>query len=154
MIGHRKKLRKRHYLYVDRDCAYDGPAIAEAMGSAFGEVFGFLAAKGIEAKSPPISVYIEMGGDRLRFRGGAMVLARDARKAEGMVHADTLPGGEVMTGTHVGSYAWLGQSHRLLWDQMTAEGMTPTMPVWEVYIDDPMQVPEAELRTEIYRAIG
>lgn len=28
------------------------------------------------------------------------------------------------------------------------------LPIWEVYVDDPGEVPEAELRTEIYRRVG
>ncbi|MHA7873500.1 MAG: GyrI-like domain-containing protein, partial [Hyphococcus sp.] len=56
--------------------------------------------------------------------------------------------------THVGPYAALNQSHRALWDYGDNEGFNNAMPVWEIYVDDPAATPEAELRTEIYRALG
>jgi len=48
----------------------------------------------------------------------------------------------------------LNKTHGALWAHMEAEKIDGAMPVWEVYIDDPGDTPEATLRTEIYRAIG
>jgi len=52
----RQTLPAQHYLYVTRECPY-GPEIAEAMGSGFAEVFGFVAENGITPLSMPMSVY-------------------------------------------------------------------------------------------------
>lgn len=149
----RKTLEPQHYIYVDREVPY-GPEIGPAMGSAFGEVFGFVAANGITPLAMPMSVYTGMDPDILRFRGGVIVSAEDAGKATGQIKADTLPGGDVMTTTHLGSYDLMSETHKALWAHMEAEGIKGGMPVWEIYIDDPDTVAEADLRTEIYCTIG
>lgn len=150
----RKTLPEQHYLYVDRECAFDAKSIGEAMASGFGEVFGFTQGKGITPLSMPTSIYMEMPSDKLRFRAGVFVSADDAARAEEPVKACVMPAGEVVTATHVGPYATLNQSHKALWDYVEKQGLPTAMPVWEIYVDDPAKTPEADLRTEIYRALG
>lgn len=151
----RKQLPEQHYLYVDRETAMDAQSIGAAMGSGFGEVFGFTQEKGITPLTMPSSIYLEMPSDgKMKFRAAVFVSADDAAKAEGNVKAGVMPAGEAVTGTHVGPYATLNQSHKALWDYVEKEGLGKAMPVWEIYVDDPQKTPEAELRTEIYRAAG
>jgi len=150
----RKTLPRQHYLYVDRTAAITAKDIGDAMTSGFSELFGFVASKSVTPLSMPIAVYMEMPTDNvMRFRAGVFVNADDAKRAEGDVKAGVMPAGEAFTATHVGPYASLNQTHRALWDHMTDQGVVKAMPVWEVYIDDPTKTPEAQLRTEIYRAI-
>jgi len=155
MTIERKTLPEQHYLYVDREASFEGNEIAEAMGSGFGEVFGLVTEKEIKPLSMPMSVYLEMPeGGRMRFRTGVMVSADDAELAEGKVKAGVMPAGDAVTTTHIGPYASLNQSHKKLWDYMESEGLSKAMPVWEIYVDDPGSTPEADLRTEIFRAVG
>ena len=139
---------RQPYVYVERTTPM--AEIAGAMESGFGEVFGTIGAKGITPRSMPMSIYFEMS-DPLTFRIGVMVSAKDA-VASGLA-TDTLPE-EAITTTHRGSYASLGATHQALWKHMESEGIQPAMPVWEVYVDDPGETAEADLRTEIYRAVG
>jgi len=141
------------YLYVERECPY-GPEIADAMGSAFGEVFGFVGAAGITPLSMPMSVYLGMDPNILRFRGGVIVSDEDAAKAAAPILVDHLPKGEAMMGVHVGPYDAIGDSHQALWKHMEDAGIASAMPVWEIYIDDPGEVAPDALRTEIYRTIA
>lgn len=149
----RKSLPAQHYIYVDRECNY-GPEIAEAMGSAFGEVFGFVGENGIAPISMPMSVYTGMDPAKLRFRGAVIVSQEDAAKASGNIKADVLPEGDAMTVTHVGSYMGMGDTHKAMWGHMKEQDIPGTMPVWEIYVDDPTEVDEETLRTEIYCAIS
>ena len=148
----RVSLETQHYIYVDRECDY-GPEIADAMGSAFGEVFGFVGENQITPQSMPMSVYMGMDPSKLRFRGGVIVSEADAAKASGNIKADTLPGGDAMHVTHVGSYMKMNETHQALWQHMENERIAGTFPIWEIYVDDPGEVAEDEVRTEIYRAI-
>ena len=150
----RKTFEAQPYLYVAKECSYEGSAIADAMGSAFGDVFGFIGQSGISPLSMPITVYHGMDPNTLRFQSGVFVTQEDADKATGTVKAGLLPAGDAMTTTHVGPYSNMNQSHGALWKHMEDEGIAGTMPVWEIYIDDPDKTDEANLRTEIYRAIS
>ncbi len=149
----RKTQPEQPYIYVDRECGY-GPEIAEAMGSAFGDVFGFVGQFNVTPLSMPMSLYLGMDPEVLRFRGGVMVSAEDAAKAREPIKADTLPAGDVMMTTHVGPYDSMNQTHQALWRHMETEGIPGAFPIWEIYVDDPDNTAPEALRTEIYRAIG
>lgn len=151
----RKTLPDQHYLYVDREAGFTGNEIADAMGSGFSEVFGFIQKNGLECKGMPVSMYLEMpDGPRMAFRCCMFVSADDAQKAAGNVNADVIPAGDVVTALHVGPYANLNVSHKALWDHCDAHGLEKGMPVWEHYIDDPTTVDEDKLRTEIFRRLA
>ncbi|MEM6470838.1 MAG: GyrI-like domain-containing protein [Planctomycetota bacterium] len=146
---------EQHYLYVERTATYEGSSIAEAMGSGFGEVTGFAKQYGIECLSMPCSIYVEMPGPTgMAFRAAIFVTAEDAAKAEGDIKAGSIAAGEAYTATHRGSYASMDQSHNAVWERMDSDGVTKSMPIWEIYADDPTLVPEAECRTEVFRAVG
>lgn len=148
-------LPEQHYLYVDRETEFVPEAISAAIGSGFEEVFGLVGASQIQPLSAPITLYTDMpNGPKMVFRAGVFVSAEDAAKASGNVKAATIPAGDAVTATHVGAYARLNETHKALWDHCDASGFTKMMPVWEVYVDDPTDVPEAELKTVLYRAVS
>jgi len=150
----RLTLPEEPYLYVERECPFEGPKIAAAMGSAFAEVAAFLKAKGIAPAGPPMSVYLGMDPTALRFRGAMAVAPGEVARAEGAVRAGVLPAGEAMRVTHLGAYANLNLTHRALGSHMEAAGIPAAFPIWEKFLDDPREVAEDRLRTEIFRAIG
>ncbi len=150
----RKTLPEQHYIFADGESSYQGDAIAEAMGNAFSQVFGFAAANQITPASMPMTVYMEMDPTILRFRGGVMVSEADVARAGGPVQPDVLPAGDVIMTTHVGPYSELNVTHKALWAYMEDNGIKGGMPIWEIYIDDPDTTDESALRTEVYRAIA
>ncbi|WP_306252158.1 GyrI-like domain-containing protein [Parvularcula sp. IMCC14364] len=155
MTFERKTLPEQHYVYVEREASYAGNEIAEAMGSGFGEVYMFTEENNMARLAMPMAIYMDMpAGDKMTFRTALFVSEEDAARAEGNIKAATMPAGEVMTTTHIGSYATMNQSHQALWNHMEENGIPGAMPVWEIYVDDPTTKPEEEVRTEIYRAIG
>lgn len=153
MEFHRVTLPAQHYLYVERECPM--AEIADNMGTAFREIFDFMARHGIQPSGAPMAVYPSMPADNeVFFECGVIVSAHDAGKAEGLIKSASLPAGDAMTVTHVGPYSELNRTHHALWEHMHAEELDAAMPVWELYVDDPDKVPPARLRTEIYRHIG
>ena len=159
MTFERKTLPEQHYLYVDREASFAGTEIADAMASGFGAVFGYVEEKGIRPLAMPMAVYTEMpAGETMRFRAGVLVGADDARSAtqagEGEIKAGVIPAGDALTTTHTGPYDTLNETHKAMWDHMKAQGVPDAMPVWEIYVDDPGKTPPAELRTQIYKAVG
>lgn len=151
----RETLPEQHYLYVERTATYEGSSIAEAMASGFGAVTAFAEQNGISRLAMPTSIYVDMpGANGMTFRAAIFVTVDDAAKAQGGVQAGTIPAGDAYTAIHEGSYANLNQSHNAIWSKMDADGVVKGMPVWEIYADDPTEVPEAEVRTEVFRAVG
>lgn len=153
MEFHRLTFQDQPYLYVEKTTSYE--KIADAMGDAFGTIFGFVGEQGIKPLSAPMSIYLEMpNGPELTFRGAVFVSAEDAAKASGAVAADKIPAGDAMHTVHEGSYMDMHKSHGALWKHLEENGIEGAMPVWEIYVTDPGETNEADLRTELYRAIA
>ena len=76
----------------------------QAVDRSFPELFGWLGSHGIELAGPPFIRYLELSetGEPLRFELGAPT--REAPRADGPVHAGSLPGGRYVTYLHVGPY--------------------------------------------------
>ena len=64
--------------------------------------------------------------------------------------ASELPGGRVVTVTHVGPYDQLKGTWDGIMAWVQSEGLTLNGAPWEVYVDDPTTVDPSTLRTEIY----
>lgn len=60
-----------------------------------------------------------------------------------------LPGGEAAVAVHRGSYATLPSMYEALPGWIAEHGRAIGAAPWESYIDDPAEVDEAELRTEV-----
>ena len=78
----------------------------------------------------------------------------DAKKAGDGIKAGLLPSGMVAEMLHVGSHDKLLNSHRYLWDHLKQCGERPGLPVWDIFLDNPSEVPEDELRTRVFRMVG
>ncbi len=141
------------YIFIEKECAF-GPDMQPLYADAFGKLWNFRTEHGIVPAGPPMSVTMSVQGNRSRFRVSLPVGVEDARKATGEIAFDTLPAGRAVHVTHTGSYEKLGETYDALMQWMGDNGHTPNMPCWEVYADDPGEVPEEKLRTEIYMPIS
>jgi effector-binding domain-containing protein len=144
----------RPYLYVERSCGMDPTEISAAMGDAFGAVMAAMQRDGIAPDGPPLSVYHDYDPERMTFRAGFFVAEGDAARAGDGVMSDRTPGGKALHFVHVGPYATLRDDYDDMMRWIEAQGLTLAAPTWEVYVDDPESVPEAELRTEVWTALG
>ncbi len=154
MAVERRKFENQTYIYVTGKAPMlDGAAIAKAMGDAFGQAFGFIQQAGITPLSAPISVYTKMPGAKVKFRCGFFVSPEDAKKAEGDISAGQISAGDALHSLHTGPYAELNKTHGAIWGYAKANGLSSSMPVWEIYIDDPETTPPEKLRTEVYHSI-
>ncbi len=150
----RKTLPAQTYLYVERAPKFSPEEISNAMATGFGEVYTFLGQNNIAPASMPMSLYADMPtGDTMPFRAGFLIHSEDASKAIGNIKVGVIPVCDVMMATHIGSYANLNQTHKDIWDATEKEGLTKTMPVWEIYVDDPTTVAPETCRTEVYHAV-
>ena len=150
-----KELDTQHYIYAEASAPMmDGEAIGQAMGAAFGTAFGAVQSLGLTPLSAPMTVYTEMPGTEMTFRSGFIVSAEDAAKVSGALKSAELPAGKALFAMHVGPYSGMGQTHQAMWAEVKSRGLTPVMPTWEIYIDDPQEVDEDSMRTEIYHHLA
>lgn len=138
------------YLYAEGSAPMDPAAVSAAMGEVFAKVMGFMTEHGIAPAGPPVAVYYDYDPAMMTFRAGLLVAEADMAKAAGEIKADATPAGAALTFTHVGPYAHLSQSYEAMMAHVAKEGLTLGAPTWEVYVDDPGETPEAELRTEVF----
>jgi effector-binding domain-containing protein len=65
------------------------------------------------------------------------------------VEVVTLPGGRFLSVLHTGPYPGVGKAYERLFAYMGEHGLAPAGPSRELYLNDPAEVPEDELLTEV-----
>jgi effector-binding domain-containing protein len=104
---------------------------------------------------PPYARYHEFGPERADVEFGIPVASpvgnlRPLAECEsGEVGAGELPGGPAAITLHLGAYPGLGAAYERLGEWIPAQGHAPGIGPWESYINDPTEVGEADLRTEV-----
>jgi effector-binding domain-containing protein len=121
--------------------------VAEGMGEAFGALMGHAQASGAQFTGPPFCYYPGEVGEEFDIVV-CMPVAPGAQAGAG-VALETVPGGTCASAMHQGSYSSMEQTYNALQAWMAANGKRPAGPPREVYLNDPSQVAESELLTEI-----
>ncbi|MEM1431919.1 MAG: GyrI-like domain-containing protein [Pseudomonadota bacterium] len=141
------------YLYATGESSMDPAAISAAMGECYGRVVAFMESHGIPPAGPALSVYHTYDPEVMRFQAGIIVSSEAIMDPGADVKGDILPAGRVLSFTHVGPYATLRDDYADMMSYVEREGLKLSSPAWEVYIDDPKDTPEAELRTKVHVAL-
>ncbi len=147
-------VKPQNYLYVEGASDPAPENVSKAMGDAFGKVMGFMQSHGIAPAGPAMSAYYDYDPKEMRFRSGFVVNPDALAEAEGEIKSDSTPGGRVLHFTHVGPYSTLRDDYGALMAYCETEGLKVTAPTWELYVDDPHNVPEEDLRTEVYVSVA
>jgi effector-binding domain-containing protein len=116
--------------------------IGPVMGAAFGEVYGFLGARGVQPYGPPFVIYHGMpsGDDPFEIEICAPV-ARAPEPPAGWV-VQVLPAGTFATLLHVGPYDTIGAAYQALTEWVGTHGLTVAGPPREVYLSEPSTPPD------------
>jgi effector-binding domain-containing protein len=115
---------------------------------AFPQVLRVLGEQGAQPAGPPFGFYPRAPTDTVEVVVGFPVASPIV--AEGDVVPFELPGGRVVTGTHVGPYEELDTTYEQLVAWVAAENLELGTGMWERYLSDPSAEPDpATWRTEI-----
>ena len=142
------------YLYVERSCAMTPDEIGPAMGSALQEVWAFMEKHGVPPAGGALAVYYDYSPDRITFRAGFIVGREGMAAADATVRADVTPAGRAVHGVLRGPYSGLRPAYAKMAAFVKAEGVEFAAPTWEIYLNAPGEVPEAQLLTELYQALA
>ncbi|MBE0528495.1 MAG: GyrI-like domain-containing protein [Thermoleophilia bacterium] len=123
------------------------PTIAEKIGAGFGVLMEHAAKTGVQWAGPPFILYPEDCDDAFEIVI-CMPVVPGAAGGQG-VELEEIPGGRVATTTHVGPYREVGKAYTAMQKWMTDNGCRPAGKAREIYLNDPGEVPESELLTEV-----
>jgi len=126
-----------------------GEGLPDALGNGYGEIMEYLErTPGVEAAGPPYSLYHNMDMDHLDVEMGFPVSG--APHPEGRIGPSRIPGGRAVVAIHIGPYETLEETYTKAMTYMEREGLQPEGFMYEMYLNDPDEVPHEELQTEVY----
>ncbi|TAH35198.1 MAG: hypothetical protein EYC70_13245 [Planctomycetota bacterium] len=126
--------------------------LQQQLAIIFPEVMGHLNRVQVAPAGAPFTRYHAFG-DEIDLEAGIPVSGKF--DGNGRVKLSSLPGGEVVSGMHVGPYEELSRTHELLAQWVAAEGLTPQGGPWEVYWTDPgLERDPAKWRTELFQQVA
>lgn len=106
----------------------------------FHAVMEAVQAQGAAITGPPFGFYPRMPGETIAVIVGFPVAGPIEQRGE--VEPFQLPGGRVVTGTHIGPYESLAETYEQLMAWTRAEGLTLAEGMWESYLSDPSVEPD------------
>lgn len=114
--------------------------LRDAFDRGFASIVQAVESQGAEIAGPPFGFYPRMPRDTVAVVVGFPVTG--SFNADGEVEPFELPGGRVITGTHVGSYESLAQTYEQLMAWAREQGLTLAERMWESYLSDPGAEPD------------
>ncbi len=139
-------------VFVNRTSASDPETMGNVMGAAFGTLFAAMGETGVAPAGPPLSIYYDFGAEEIKYGVAFPIAAADKQKLDGRddVNVSETYAGGALKLVHVGPYDTLVESYNKMMAHLDSEGLAPSGPTWEVYMNDPATTPPADLITEIY----
>jgi effector-binding domain-containing protein len=129
--------------------------IQEDIGAGFGAIFGCLGELGEHPSGAPFALYYgDMVGDKVDFDPGDFemelcVPVSRLLESKGEIVAREVPGGLAAVTLHKGPYSTVEPAYSDLDAWVKENGYRYAGPAREVWLNDPSQVAEADLLTEI-----
>jgi len=126
--------------------------IGAALGSAYGQVGRFLAARRLAQTAPPICVTTRWDETGFGFEA-AIPIDREPDKpvpASSPVQIGRTHGGKALRAVHRGAYAGMSATYDKLLAYAAAYGHEVHGNAWDQYVTDPGTTPEADLVTHMY----
>lgn len=143
-------LEAQHVASVRTTCK---PAeVSRTLASILPEVMRYIGEAGATVAGPPFTRYHAVGADTLELEVGIPVTAPIV--ARGRILASALPAGRAVTGSHIGEYHRLGETHAALAKWLSGAGEAADGGPWEVYWTDPGVEPDPrKWRTEVVQPL-
>ena len=138
--------------YSTGHCQREPADIAASLAAAYGRVAGFISTNGLQMTGQPTAITNYWDDRGWGFDAGIPVSGSPSRGVgpDSPVRMGETYGGKVVKAIHTGPYTGLSDTRDLVEAFLLAHKLEMNGRSWEVYVSDPGNTPEAELRTEIY----
>jgi AraC family transcriptional regulator len=136
--------------------------IAATIAESLPHVFQYAQQHGIALAGLPFTRYVEMGPGLMTIEPGMRIAATDQNSIaidptwtrtaqDANVVKDTLPGGSVVTTTHMGSYEKLPEAYAAIQEWIEAKGLVTAGAPWECYVTDPAEYADPkDWKTDVF----
>jgi effector-binding domain-containing protein len=114
-------------------------------------VIGYLNKTGRKPTGVPFVGYTGMDMENLNVEIG--FLCTEPIPGDATVQPSQIPGGRAASVLHKGTYKDIGNGHMALHDWMESKGYESATGYYELYLNDPGEVPEDQLETLIFTLI-
>ncbi len=140
-----KDIEEKKVAYVSVTGSYD------QLPEIFGEVVGYVMKEELQITEPPYGIYInspmEVPPEELQYEVGITFIGDAA--GDGRVEIKEVPAHQVVSTVYKGPYGQAAQIYQALIKYASENSYDIVGPVKEIYINNPMEVPENELLTEV-----
>ena len=133
-------------LVVSRRLPVTLAEIGGALGRAFGEVYGHLAARRVEPQGPPFVIYHGTPASGEPFDVEVCAPVTRAVDPPAGWQVQELPAGTFVTLLHVGPYDTIGGAYETVLAWVGAHGFAVAGPPREVYLSEP-ETPPDQIKT-------
>lgn len=121
--------------------------LPKVMGEAYGAIMQYLMEIGENPAGAPFAAYYNMDMNDLDVEIGFPVAQKIDGK--GKVQSSEIPAGKYATTLHIGPYSGVEPAYNALMAWINENNYTPTGIAYEFYLNDPSEIPENELQTQI-----
>lgn len=117
------------------------------MGKTYGAIAAYLGELGEQPSGMPFAGYFNMDMQNLDVEIGIPVRGR--LPGRGDIRLSKIPGGQLATCIHAGPYSAIEPAYIALQQFVKDGGYEATGAAYEIYLNDPGETPEEELKTQI-----
>ncbi len=140
-----KNIEEKKVAYVSITGSYD------QLPELFGEVIGYVMKEDLQITEPPYGIYfnspMEVSPEELQYEVGITFIGN--AEGEGRVKIKEVPAHNVVSTVYKGPYGQAAQIYEALIKYATENSYQIAGPVKEIYMNNPMDVPESDLLTEV-----
>ena len=126
--------------------AFEG--IPQKLRESYGAIGHYLGELGEAMISAPYTAYYNMDMQDLDMEVGLQVSRELPGRSQ--IQAGHIPGGKAASAIHTGPYRAMEPTYQALAEWMAKNGLEPTGVAYDFYIDDPAEVSQKEIWTQIY----
>lgn len=128
----------------------DHEQTASAFAAVMGELCGFAGSQGLAFAGPPFSIYSDFDEEEQTTVRICVPVANQPKvELPGRIELDEVPASTLATTIHRGPYHEVRPAYSALYGWIEEYGHTPSGSPRETYLNDPGEVAESDLLTEV-----